>query len=202
MNSLKGNSSVIPFKVNNGLPQDLLRRLQEIAKQHEWDSVYPMKAGQIVVENWVRLKCQYGCLYYNSNWCCPPATPGPEEVRNILHDYSLALMLVGTQRCPEFYKNKKRKRARQVKYWKDTVSLERFLFLEGYYKAFSLISGPCALCKECAYPKRCHFPQERRPSLEAFSIDVVKTLQNLGLTTPIAMDVKDVFYQYAMILVE
>jgi hypothetical protein len=31
---------------------------------------------------------------------------------------------------------------------------------------------------------------------------VVKTLQNLGLTTPIAMDVKDVFYQYAMILVE
>ncbi|HMB32295.1 MAG TPA: DUF2284 domain-containing protein [Desulfohalobiaceae bacterium] len=202
MSSFKKEKKVVPFKVNNGLPQDLFSRLQDMARQYEWDSVYPMQTSQIVVGHWVRLKCQYGCKHYNSNWCCPPATPGPEEVRNILQDYTISLMLVGTQQSHHFYKNKKQKRARQVRYWKDTVSLERFLFLEGYYKAFSLISGPCALCKECAYPKDCHFPKERRPSPEAFSIDVIKTLQNLGLTTPIAMDSKDMFYHYAMILIE
>ncbi|MBW2337139.1 MAG: DUF2284 domain-containing protein, partial [Deltaproteobacteria bacterium] len=118
----------------------------------------------IEVAEWVRLKCHYGCSRFDSNWTCPPATPGPDKVRAILDEYELALLLVGTKNCSDFYLNNGRKRFSQVRCWKGTISLERMLFLEGYYKAFSLVGDCCALCKECAYPEDCRFPQEKRPS--------------------------------------
>ncbi len=94
------------------------------------------------------------------------------------------------------------KRIKQVRFWKGTVSLERLLFLEGYYKAFSLIGETCALCKECAYPNECRFPQERRPSVESFSIDVIGTLQNLGVKPRVANSTNDTFSYYGIILVQ
>ncbi len=86
--------------------------------------------------------------------------------------------------------------------WKGTVSLERMLFLEGYYKAFSLVGENCALCKTCAYPNDCKFPQEKRPSVESFSIDVISTLKNLGKISAVNDDIKDEFNYYGIILVE
>jgi predicted metal-binding protein len=76
------------------------------------------------------------------------------------------------------------------------------LFLAGYYKAFSLVGECCALCKACAYPADCRFPQEKRPSVESFSIDVIGTLKNLGTTSNVATRIGDTFNYYAIILVE
>ena len=193
---------VIPFKVNTGLPQHVFEEVRERSSRLGWDSIHFLPVEDIVIAHWVQLKCRYGCSSFNSNWCCPPATPGPEAVHKVMQEYSLALLLVGRQNNPGFYRNSKRKRASQVRYWKETVALERHLFLQGYYKAFSLLSGPCALCRSCAYPKECHFPQERRPSVESFSIDVIATIKKMGLTTPVATSVNDIYYHYAVILVE
>jgi predicted metal-binding protein len=109
---------------------------------------------------------------------------------------------VGSKRYADFYRNNGRKRALQVKCWKGTVGLERMLFLEGYYKAFSLVGECCALCKTCAYPVDCRFPQEKRPSVESFSIDVIGTLKNLGTTSQVATCTSDTFNYYGIILLE
>jgi predicted metal-binding protein len=87
-----------------------------------------------------------------------------------------------------------------VRYWKGTVSLERHLFLHGYDKAFSLVSGSCSLCKECAYPAACRFPTEKRPTIESLAVDVIGTLKNLGIDTKVARDPKELFKYYAVIL--
>lgn len=192
----------IPFKVNSGLPQQLFQEVEEKSKELGWEAVHILPVEDISIAHWVQLKCRFGCSSFNSNWCCPPATPGPDSVRQILQEYSNSLLLVGRQSNPSFYNNSKRKRAKQVRYWKETVALERYLFLRGYYKAFSLLSGSCALCGTCAYPHECYFPKERRPSVESFCIDLIATIKNLGLDTPVATSVTDVYYHYAIMLVE
>lgn len=194
--------NVVPFKTHRGISHNLLERLLETGKKYGLNAIYPFNIEKIVVAQWVHLKCRYGCNKYNTNWCCPPATPNPDKVLKILDEYDWALLLVGSKRYADFYRNNGRKRALQVKCWKGTVGLERMLFLEGYYKAFSLVGECCALCKTCAYPADCRFPQEKRPSVESFSIDVIGTLKNLGTTSQVATCTSDTFNYYGIILLE
>jgi predicted metal-binding protein len=87
-----------------------------------------------------------------------------------------------------------------VRCWKGTVSLERMIFLAGYHKAFSLVGESCGLCKDCVYPKNCRFPQEKRPSVVSFSVDMMGTLDRLGITPHVATDITGAFTFYAIIL--
>ncbi len=193
---------VIPFKAREGISQELVQQLLEKGKQYGLNAVFPFSTDRIVVAQWVQLKCRYGCSRYNTSWCCPPATPDPEKARAVVDEYSLALLLVGSTSCVDFYLNNNRKRTKQVRCWKGTVSLERMLFLKGYYKAFSLVGECCALCKTCAYPDDCRFPQEKRPSIESFSIDVIGTLKNLGISPRVASHKNESYSYYGIILLE
>ncbi len=193
---------VVPFRTKPGISADLTRRLLEKGRPYGLTAVVPFESEKIVVAEWVRLKCRYGCSRFGTNWCCPPATPRPAKVRTILKEYSLALLTVGTKSCADFYLDNQRKRALQVRCWKGTLSLERLLFLEGYYKAFSLVGECCALCRKCAYPEDCRFPQEKRPSIESLSIDVIGTLKNIGTTSRVATHPKDTFNYYGLILLQ
>lgn len=193
---------VVPFKEDEGISRELLAQLREHGENYNITSIIPFSTKEIVVAQWVHLKCSYGCTRYNKSWCCPPATPGPEKARAIIDEYSQALLLVGTQKCEEFYRDNNAKRTKQVRFWKGTVSLERLLFLEGYYKAFSLVGEACALCKQCAYPAECRFPQERRPSVESFSIDAIGTLQRLGINPQVAKHRSETYSYYGIILVK
>ena len=202
IDNLVTSHNVVPFRSKEGITQELTMRLLERGKEYGLTAVFPFSIDKIIVAEWVHLKCRYGCNRYSTNWCCPPATPSPDKVRAILSEYSLALLLVGSKSCSDFYRNNGRKRVGQVRCWKGTVSLERMLFLEGYYKAFSLVGECCALCKECAYPEDCKFPQEKRPSVESFSIDVIGTLRNLGTSSKIATHTGGSYSYYAIILLE
>ncbi|MCG6879103.1 MAG: DUF2284 domain-containing protein [Deltaproteobacteria bacterium] len=195
-------SKVVPFRNDTGISQALLQRLGDAGKKNGLDAIFPFPISKIEVAEWVHLKCRYGCSRYNTNWCCPPATPSPERTKTILSEYKRALLLVGSKSCVDFYRDNSRKRINQVRCWKGTLSLERMLFLEGYYKAFSLVGECCALCKECAYPEPCRFPQEKRPSVESFSIDVIGTLKNLGTTSKVATRTTETFTYYGIILLE
>jgi predicted metal-binding protein len=59
------------------------------------------------------------------------------------------------------------------------LTLEREIFLDGYFKAFGMGAGPCQLCDRCA--KSCRHPDKTRPSLEACGIDVFTTVSSNGL---------------------
>jgi len=190
------------FRSHEGISPALLAKLNEKGKKYGLVFIRPFDVEEIIVSNWVNLKCRYGCSQFNSNWSCPPATPDINEARELLTEYTTALLLEGNQKCCEFYRETSRNRTDQVRYWKGTVTLERFLFLEGYDKAFSLVSGACSLCKQCAYPDNCRFPMEKRPTVESLSIDLVGTLKNIGIDTRVAMDLKETFKYYSIILLD
>ncbi len=197
-----GNKPLKSFRSNEGVSDQLLEGLHVKGKKYGLESILPFNVEKIVIANWVGLKCRYGCSQFNSNWSCPPATPDISEVRDLLTEYSIALMLIGSQQCSEFYRDTNKNRAKQVRYWKGSVTLERQLFLEGYDKAFSLVSGACSLCKKCAYPENCRFPMEKRPTVESLSIDLVGTLKNIGIATQVALNLKESFKYYSIILLD
>ncbi len=177
-----------------------LKKITKMAHETGFAEVYPLETSKIVTAHWVGLKCRYGCDNYNTSWCCPPATPSLEKTRELLSEYELALLLVGSKVNEHFYRKNRTKRRVQLKEWKATISLERKLFLQGFYKAFGLPAEACALCEKCAFPDNCRFPNEKRPSVEACSIDIFKTIERLGNRIHLALKPKESYRAYSVIL--
>ncbi|MHC4661735.1 MAG: DUF2284 domain-containing protein, partial [Planctomycetota bacterium] len=51
-----------------------------------------IKASSIKTAEWVRLKCRFGCGGYGSSLCCPPHTPTPGEMREVIDCYKDAIL--------------------------------------------------------------------------------------------------------------
>ena len=83
-----------------------------------------------------------------------------------------------------------------------TVRLEIEIFLDGYYKAWSMGSGPCRLCKECHLDGPCKHRDLARPSMEACGIDVFKTARDNGFHIEVLKSLDDERDVYGLILVE
>lgn len=189
-------------RASAGAPDISLEEIAGLAQSLGFSELYPVHTSEIVTARWVGLKCRYGCAKYNTSWCCPPAAPDFDTVKQLLSEYEVALLLLRENRNQHFYRNSNEKRRCQIKQWKATIALERKLFLMGYSKAFGFPADTCALCKECAYPKLCKFPNEKRPSLEACSVDVFETLKHLGQSVKLAKRVDDLYSSWSMILLE
>lgn len=153
------------------------------------EEVKEICADSIEVAPWSKMKCQYGCSNYNTSWCCPPLTPGYKEMLEIIQSYKRAI-LFSTQdiNIPGRIAKK----------------MEKQLYLDGYYKALALGSGPCRLCadfKNCMEHK-CRFPEEAIPSMEACGIDVFKTARNNGFVISTISSKEDTPHYFSMVLVE
>ncbi|HOW83700.1 MAG TPA: DUF2284 domain-containing protein [Spirochaetota bacterium] len=145
-----------------------------------------IEASSIATAEWVRLKCQFGCSGYKSSYCCPPHSPTPEQTRRALDCYAKAILL----HSPGLGKLSK-----------IAVSLEREIFLAGYYKALALGSGPCSLCRTCP-EEGCRHPEKARPSMEACGIDVYQTARNNGFPIEVVTDYDCTANYYAVVLIE
>jgi predicted metal-binding protein len=119
----------------------------------------------IVVRDWVRLKCQYGCGNYGKSLTCPPFSPTPEQTRKALKGYSSAILM--------------KVRDESISTHDMIAKLERHVFLSGYHSAFGLVAGPCERCKKCNL-QHCVYPRLARPSLESSDIDVYATARRNG----------------------
>jgi predicted metal-binding protein len=145
-----------------------------------------IRPADVVTGNWVRWKCQFGCGGFLSSLACPPHSPTPAETRRVLDEYSRAIFFEAPDGDSK----------------KIAVALEREVFLAGYYKAFGLGSGPCPLCKKCAFDKGCRHPDTSRPSMEACGIDVFATVRKHGYTINVVRDYNDPQHYFGMVLVE
>lgn len=148
-----------------------------------------IKASDVVVRDWVRFKCQYGCPNYGQYLTCPPRSPTPDQTRKILSEYDQAILL-------EFKQEKKEKPINEA-----MVRLEREVFLSGYPTSIGLSAGPCRFCEKCDLTS-CAHPQSARPSLEACGIDVFSTARKAGFEINVIQNRKQKPTRIGLLLVK
>ena len=146
----------------------------------------------VVTAEWVRMKCQFGCPGFGLSHCCPPHTPTPGVTRKVIDTYEKAILL-----------HRRLAKGERTKHFNETiVRLEIKIFLDGYYKAWSMGSGPCRLCKECDLSTSCKHGYEARPSMEACGIDVFKTARDNGFPIEVVRTHEDERNIFGLSLVE
>lgn len=133
------------------------------------------------------MKCQYGCGGYGGCLLCPPHSPTPSYIRNMLDEYRRALLIHGAATAD----------LRSI-----SVALEREAFLSGHYKAFAFACGPCRLCRTCNFEKGCRHPESARPAMEACGIDVYKTVRAAGFDIDVVRDEQDPRNYFALLLID
>ncbi len=160
--------------------------------EKEVDGAEMIHPRSVVTAEWVRMKCQFGCAGFGRGLCCPPYSPTPDVTRRVIDSYRTAILL--HRRLPKGEKTKS--------FNETIVRLEIQIFLDGYYKAWSMGSGPCRLCKECDLTPPCKHGLEARPSMEACGIDVFKTAKDNGFPIEVVKTHEDERNVFGLILVE
>jgi predicted metal-binding protein len=154
---------------------------------------------EIVVSQWVRLKCEFGCPSFGKAASCPPNTPTVEECRRFFSEYNHALVLHFQKVAPD----KPERKTWSVRTNLKLVKLERAVFLAGFHKAFLLFMDSCELCAECV-PNRadCKEPKQSRPSPEGMAVDVFSTVRKLGYPIDVLTDPSATMNRYAFLMVD
>jgi len=74
------------------------------------------------------------------------------------------------------------------------------LLSHGAVFAFAL--ALCVKCDECSYPEPCRFPHLARPSMDAYGIDIVKTVEKLAFDVKFDEKGEMVPAWYSMVLLD
>ncbi len=156
------------------------------------DGAKGINPRSVITAEWVRMKCQFGCHNFGSSHCCPPHSPPPDQTRKVMDGYRKAILL-----------HRRLMKGEEAKDFNEAlVRIEREIFLDGHYKAWSMGSGPCRRCKECNLSGGCRHGREARPSMEACGIDVFQTVRGNGFPIEVVRTREDERNVFGLLLVE
>lgn len=175
------------------------KQIEKLFIKHHFGDFRWINPQDIVVSQWVRMKCMFGCNEYGKNAGCPPNTPSVGECRNFLADYTEGVV---------FHFEKKLKKPEERHEWTKIInekllSLEREVFLAGNQKAFLLVMDSCNICENCAKERtKCKNKRSARPTPEAMAVDVFSTVRRLGYPIKVLRDYSKTMNRYAFLLVK
>lgn len=182
------------------------RRIGELvafARQKGAHRAQAFAAGEVVLDERVRLKCQIPlCPHYGRCLTCPPNVPSLDEFRAALARYRAAVLM---QTCaplgPQAKRSAKALESAALALHSLVHAVERRAAAVGYPLALGLIGGHCRLCRRCVGPgAACRRPSEARPSMEAMGIDVLETSARAGL--PIEIPPRSEVLWTGMVLID
>ncbi len=153
---------------------------------------------KIIVSQWVRMKCRFGCGEYGRCAACPPNTPSVADCKQFFNEYSDAVILHfdGKMEKPEDRHAWSRKINAKL------LKLEREVFLAGNERAFLLFMDSCCFCKVCAGDRQdCKEPRLSRPAPEAMAVDVYSTVRQYGFPIAVRTDYEQKMDRYAILMV-
>jgi predicted metal-binding protein len=173
--------------------------LEKIFHKHGFTDFRWLDPKAIVVGQWVRLKCLFGCREYGKTAACPPHVPSVEECERFFREYGRAVV---------FHLAKKVARPEDRFAWTRRVNLkllklEREVFLAGHVKAFLLFMDSCPVCSECSGARAtCKEPRLARPTPEAMAVDVFATVRSLGYPIEVLSRYDQTMNRYAFLLID
>ena len=173
--------------------------IENIVRQHGCEEFGWISGEDVLVRQWVRFKCMFGCNSYGNKGGCPPAVPSIPECRELFAEYDQILVLHLTVKLdrPEDRKEWSRKKNLEL------LAIERAVFLAGCHKAFLLFMDECRFCVDCPGTREeCKNPAMARPCPEALGVDVFTTVRNAGFDIEVLKDYGQQMNRYAFLLVQ
>lgn len=182
-----------------GLTSKKRQALDSIFKKKGYTDYKWIDPKKIIVSQWVRMKCKFGCGEYGRGGACPPNTHSVAECAQFFSEYSDTVILhfEGTMDKPED------RHAWSAKINAKLLKLEREVFLAGYERAFLLFMDSCCFCKECTGDRQtCKKPRMARPAPEAMAVDVYSTVRQFGFPINVRTDYDQKMDRYAFLMVQ
>ena len=175
------------------------QQLEALFEKHGYDDFRWIDPQEIIVSQWVRMKCRFGCRDYGQNACCPPNVPSVAECREFFREYSTAAIfhfqnaVADPEDRHEWSKGVNER----------LLELEREVFIGGHERTFLLFMDSCELCKECSASRRdCKRPREARPAPEALAMDVFSTVKKVGYPVEVLRDTSQTMNRYAFLMID
>jgi len=172
-------------------------KIEAILAEQELTDYRWISPKEIVVSQWVRVKCTFGCSDYGTG-TCPPHTPSVTECERFFSEYQTGLII-----RLSIYADKNDYPSDWSKAMTGKLlETERKIFISGHHKVFLLNQTCCSICKSCVGNRHdCKDKSHSRPSPESFAVDVYQTARNAGydlnvVTNPCEMN------RIAIILIE
>ena len=154
---------------------------------------------EIVTNQWVRMKCIFGCGNYGKHACCPPNSPSVSECRQFFSEYVTGVI---------FHFPKVSVQPDDIIDWgrkinEGLMSIEREVFLLGYQKTLLLLMSLCRICEECTGAREeCKNPKLARPTPEGMAVDVYSTVRKYDFPIKVLTDYSQTMNKYAFLLIE
>lgn len=173
--------------------------LESVFAKHGFVDFKWIDPKAIVVAQWVRVKCMFGCVEYGKCATCPPNTPSIQECEKFIKEYKEAVV---------FHFEKKVDKPEDRKVWSKGVNaklveMEREVFIAGYYKAFMMPMDSCTQCSDCTDERiKCKNKRVARPGADAMGIDVYASARGVGYPINVLEDYSKPMNRYAFLLIE
>ncbi len=144
-----------------------------------FSAAVPLRTDTLQPRADVRAMCSADtCRAYGKNWTCPPHCGTLDECEARLRSYSRGILLqtVG-----------KTEKAIDTKAYRRTEERHLTLFYRlseeirnAYPDALCLGAGGCRICRECAWPESCRFPEKACSSMEGYGLFVTQVCRDNG----------------------
>ncbi|MDH7512897.1 MAG: DUF2284 domain-containing protein [Clostridiales bacterium] len=173
--------------------------LEEMFRKHGFTDFRWLDPNEIVVAQWARMKCLYGCNEYGKTASCPPNVPSVAECERFFREYRRAVVF--------HFEKKVAKPEDRFAWTRKTnlklLKLEQEVFISGYEKAFLLFMDSCNICAECTGKREtCKQPKMARPTPEAMAVDVFATIKQIGYPIEVLSSYEQPMNRYAFLLIE
>jgi len=175
------------------------KQIEAIVCKHGFNDYKWIDPKSIVVSQWVRMKCEYGCPYYGRIASCPPNTPTVEECKRFFAEYKSGMVIHIQKVMADLEKRRQWSAKTNLK----LAKMESEVFLAGNPKAFLLFMGSCHICAECKASRAdCKEPKLSRPSPEGMAVDVFTTVRQIGYLIEVLTDHSEQMNRYAFLMIE
>ncbi|WKY42861.1 DUF2284 domain-containing protein [Eubacteriaceae bacterium ES2] len=141
----------------------LIQKIKHPIIELGFDDVIEIKTDSVVITEFAKNKCTFGCSSANLKHCDENHIP-LEETKRLISSYKRAILLKGAPGTGDFQRK--------------VLKAEALAFKKGFHKAFAFWAGPCSICSDCDLFKPCKNTKNRRPSMEGSGIDVFETVRN------------------------
>ncbi len=158
------------------LPENWVQSAQKAG----FTAAAPLDPACLQAQAHVRAMCaQDKCGSYGRNWTCPPHCGTTEECQKKMQAYSRGILLQTQGQLSKAIDSRAYRQTEQ----RHLESFARFCqaIRRQYPDALCLGAGGCRVCKSCAWPEPCRFPEKAVSSMEAYGLFVTQVCRDAGL---------------------